>query len=331
MKPPYTTSTYGGVGGRGREAPPTRFRASSLAEERAYEARAGRVPAPQCGARASVSGYAGKVLRLFYALEFLVALMATYTVWSQVGGQYHLDLMAWYWKLGLGVAISFAAVKATGRRGCRTTNVEFPHPALDLDRAGAGPGLWRGHLLLPLDGAAARRRRGAGFADAHFRAYVIDSAAQAPAPASLIVGSCSTGKFTELAIKHLACAAGMQIARLGGVRSRRKCDFPGTQNDPREMSRAIGSLFHESLGIVDVFQDDDPVYRAKMQIPKLVACRYRGNQQFLGIPTCGIAAKRRVGRSGDGRLARRRRRFRGCACRRDSWTCPCRCCRSTRR
>ena len=24
-KPPYTTSTYGGVGGRGREAPPTRF------------------------------------------------------------------------------------------------------------------------------------------------------------------------------------------------------------------------------------------------------------------------------------------------------------------
>jgi hypothetical protein len=53
------------------------------------------------------------VLRLFYAVEFLIALIATFTVWSQVGGQYHLDLMAWYWKLGLGTAIAFAAVKAT--------------------------------------------------------------------------------------------------------------------------------------------------------------------------------------------------------------------------
>lgn len=53
------------------------------------------------------------MLRLLYAIEFLIALIATYTVWSQVGGQYHLDLMAWYWKLGLGAGIAFAAVKAT--------------------------------------------------------------------------------------------------------------------------------------------------------------------------------------------------------------------------
>ena len=53
------------------------------------------------------------MLRLFYAIEFLIALIATYTVWSQVGGQYHLDLMAWYWKLGLGTGIAFATVKAT--------------------------------------------------------------------------------------------------------------------------------------------------------------------------------------------------------------------------
>ena len=53
------------------------------------------------------------MLRLFYAVEFLIALIATFTVWSQVGGQYHLDLMAWYWKLGLGTAIAFATVKAT--------------------------------------------------------------------------------------------------------------------------------------------------------------------------------------------------------------------------
>ena len=53
------------------------------------------------------------MLRLLYAIEFLIALIATYTVWSQVGGQYHLDLMAWYWKLGLGAGVAFAAVKAT--------------------------------------------------------------------------------------------------------------------------------------------------------------------------------------------------------------------------
>ncbi len=53
------------------------------------------------------------MFRLFYAIEFLIALVATFTVWSQVGGQYHLDLMAWYWKLCLGVGIAVASVKAT--------------------------------------------------------------------------------------------------------------------------------------------------------------------------------------------------------------------------
>ena len=64
------------------------------------------------------------MLRLFYALEFLIALIATFTLWSQVGGQYHLDLMAWYWKLFLGTAIAFAAVKATAAAvaGQRTWN-----------------------------------------------------------------------------------------------------------------------------------------------------------------------------------------------------------------
>ncbi len=64
------------------------------------------------------------MLRLFYAIEFLIALIATYTIWSQVGGQGHLDLMAWYWKLFLGVALSFAAVKATSAAvsGQRTWN-----------------------------------------------------------------------------------------------------------------------------------------------------------------------------------------------------------------
>lgn len=54
-----------------------------------------------------------KLLRLFLALEFLLALIAGFTLWSQVGGQGHLDLIPWYVKLGLGVGAAYGAVKAT--------------------------------------------------------------------------------------------------------------------------------------------------------------------------------------------------------------------------
>jgi hypothetical protein len=52
-------------------------------------------------------------LRLAYALEFWIALIAIFIVWSQVGGQPHLDLMAWYIKLILAVAMALCAVKTT--------------------------------------------------------------------------------------------------------------------------------------------------------------------------------------------------------------------------
>jgi hypothetical protein len=51
--------------------------------------------------------------RLAYTAEFLIALVAVFTVWSQVGGQGHLDIMDWYWKLGLGFAMSWAIVRMT--------------------------------------------------------------------------------------------------------------------------------------------------------------------------------------------------------------------------
>ena len=50
-------------------------------------------------------------LRLVYIIEFLVAVPAVYTLWSQVGGQGHLDLMPWYWKLALGCAAGLAIVR----------------------------------------------------------------------------------------------------------------------------------------------------------------------------------------------------------------------------
>lgn len=52
-------------------------------------------------------------LRLAYAFEFLLATVAVFTLWSQIGGQGHLDMMAWYIKLVLGVGMSVAIVKMT--------------------------------------------------------------------------------------------------------------------------------------------------------------------------------------------------------------------------
>jgi hypothetical protein len=53
------------------------------------------------------------LLRLAYSSQFLIALIAIFLLWSEVGGQTHLDLMPWYLKLALGVGASFAVVKAT--------------------------------------------------------------------------------------------------------------------------------------------------------------------------------------------------------------------------
>lgn len=52
-------------------------------------------------------------LRLAYMLEFLLALVATLELWSQVGGQNHLDLMPWYAKLSLTVGLALFTVLGT--------------------------------------------------------------------------------------------------------------------------------------------------------------------------------------------------------------------------
>jgi hypothetical protein len=61
------------------------------------------------------------LLRPLLIFEFLVAIEAIFTFWSQVGGQYHLDLMFWPWKFGLSMlaallitAITAAFVKSGG-------------------------------------------------------------------------------------------------------------------------------------------------------------------------------------------------------------------------
>ncbi len=54
-----------------------------------------------------------RLLRLIYACEFLVALIAIFTAWSEIGGQAALDLMHWSWKLGLSLALAAAFVAYT--------------------------------------------------------------------------------------------------------------------------------------------------------------------------------------------------------------------------
>ena len=54
-----------------------------------------------------------RLLRVVYAIEFLVALVATLSVWREVGGQYHLDLMPWYVKALLTLALAATIVKLT--------------------------------------------------------------------------------------------------------------------------------------------------------------------------------------------------------------------------
>jgi hypothetical protein len=44
---------------------------------------------------------------------FLIALIAVFVLWSQVGGQSHLDLLPWPVKLCLGVAAAYGVVRAT--------------------------------------------------------------------------------------------------------------------------------------------------------------------------------------------------------------------------
>jgi len=52
-------------------------------------------------------------LRLAYALEFFVAVIAIISLWSEIGGEGHLDLMPWYTKLGCILGLAWCCVRFT--------------------------------------------------------------------------------------------------------------------------------------------------------------------------------------------------------------------------
>ena len=48
-----------------------------------------------------------RFIRPLLIIEFLIAIQVWLTFWSQVGGQYHLDLMFWPWKFGVTLAAAW--------------------------------------------------------------------------------------------------------------------------------------------------------------------------------------------------------------------------------
>jgi hypothetical protein len=52
-------------------------------------------------------------LRLAYSVEFILALIAIISLWSEVGGEGHLDLMPWYVKLGCILGLAWCSVRFT--------------------------------------------------------------------------------------------------------------------------------------------------------------------------------------------------------------------------
>jgi hypothetical protein len=63
-----------------------------------------------------------RLIRPLLAIEFLVAIDVCLTFWSEVGGQYDLDLMFWPWKFGLTLAAAalVTAITAELARGVRS-------------------------------------------------------------------------------------------------------------------------------------------------------------------------------------------------------------------
>ena len=95
------------------------------------------------------------ILRLAYTTLFLVALLAIFESWSQVGGQSHLDLMPWYLKLVLGAGAAFSVVKATaaavaGERAWNRQTLRWAGILLAL-LIGCGLASYYAHLYLEQD------------------------------------------------------------------------------------------------------------------------------------------------------------------------------------
>lgn len=95
------------------------------------------------------------LLRPLLIIEFLIALESIYTAWSEVGGQYHLDLMFWPWKMGIGFGAAWLITAITGNivknGGAIRRRVYLYASLLCLVLATAGVVTWYYHMHEPVD------------------------------------------------------------------------------------------------------------------------------------------------------------------------------------
>ncbi len=95
------------------------------------------------------------LLRPLLIVEFLIALEVIDTSWSEVGGQYHLDLMYWPWKLGIGLIsawlITIITANLVSHEGHITAKVIVYSSLLFLVLTTAGVVTWYYHLHEPAD------------------------------------------------------------------------------------------------------------------------------------------------------------------------------------
>jgi len=95
------------------------------------------------------------LLRPLLIVEFLLALEVLFTAWSEIGGQYHLDLMFWPWKLGIGFGSAWLITMITANlvhsEGQVTAKVVVYCSLLFLVCATAGVVTWYYHLHEPAD------------------------------------------------------------------------------------------------------------------------------------------------------------------------------------
>jgi hypothetical protein len=52
-------------------------------------------------------------LRLALVVEFLIAILVVFTLWSHLVGPDLLDLIPWHWRLLLGAGVAYSVVRAT--------------------------------------------------------------------------------------------------------------------------------------------------------------------------------------------------------------------------
>lgn len=95
------------------------------------------------------------LLRPLLIIEFLIALEAVFTAWSEIGGQYHLDLMFWPWKLGVGLGSAWLITAITANlvnhEGRITGRALTFASLLLIVLATAGVVTWYYHLHEPAD------------------------------------------------------------------------------------------------------------------------------------------------------------------------------------